>query len=192
MENASKAIIIAGGILISVVILSVLVILFNQIGSTYSAENDSLTIEQMEEYNRRFSVYNNVKGFYGSEILSLANLIEDYNNRLLLDTDGINSEYYTENSIKVEIRFVKQVIGITSGGVSIANFPSNINKELDISEIKAYNDMIEQYANEHPNNDDISGQLKDFRGLVFKCDQDRTRYNSQGRISYMHFTQQSL
>ena len=50
MENASKAIIMAGGILIGVIILSVLVLVFRPMGDIYTEEGVSLSVEQLEKY----------------------------------------------------------------------------------------------------------------------------------------------
>lgn len=102
MENASKAIIMAGGILIGVIILSVLVLVFRPMGDIYTEEGVSLSIEQLEKYNRQFNTFD--RSLYGSEILSLKNLLEDYNYRVLQDAD---QKYIAENEITVTIRLDK-------------------------------------------------------------------------------------
>lgn len=105
MENASKAIIIAGGILIGVIILSVLVIVFRPIGDVYEEQGASLSIEQLEKYNRQFNTFD--KSLYGSELLSLKNLLEDYNYRVLQDADP---KYIAENEITVTVRLDKYTV----------------------------------------------------------------------------------
>ena len=99
MENASKAIIMAGGILIGVIILSVLVLVFKPIGGIYEGQGVSLSVEQLEKYNRQFNTFD--KSLYGSELLSLKNLLEDYNYRILQDADP---KYIAENEITVIVR----------------------------------------------------------------------------------------
>lgn len=99
MENASKAIIMAGGILIGVIILSVLVLVFGPMGDIYEEQGTSLSIEQLEKYNRQFNTFD--KSLYGSELLSLKNLLEDYNYRILQDADP---NYIKENEITVIVR----------------------------------------------------------------------------------------
>jgi len=99
MENASKAIIMAGGILIGVIILSVLVLVFKPIGGIYEGQGVSLSVEQLEKYNRQFNTFD--KSLYGSELLSLKNLLEDYNYRILQDADP---KYIAENEIIVTVR----------------------------------------------------------------------------------------
>ena len=99
MENASKAIIMAGGILIGVIILSVLVLVFRSIGDVYEEQGEALSEEQLEKYNRQFNTFD--KSLYGSELLSLKNLLEDYNNRIL---EGAGQKYIAENEISVTVR----------------------------------------------------------------------------------------
>lgn len=80
MENASKALIMAGSILISIMVITLLVMAYNNLTETMNAKNDEDAVEQVIEFNKQYDVYyrNNL---YGSDILSLANKIEDYNER---------------------------------------------------------------------------------------------------------------
>ena len=80
MENASKALIIAGSVLLSVLIISALVLMFNQISDFKRSEATSEDIQKIDEYNKKIEGFNR-SGLYGSEILSLANLVNDYNER---------------------------------------------------------------------------------------------------------------
>ncbi len=133
MENASKAIIMAGGILISLVIISILVILFGSIGDRYKAEDDALLIKQLEEYNRQFVKYDNNKGLYGSELLSLANLADDYNKRLLNSVnEDINSKFYKESEIKITVT----IYNIT--GTELKDNDGNVIKNKNGKILKQY------------------------------------------------------
>ena len=80
MENASKALIIAGSVLLAMLVIGTLVFMFSSLSNIQQTEADSSTAEKLAEYNRQIELYNK-SGLYGSEILSLANLIEDYNVR---------------------------------------------------------------------------------------------------------------
>ena len=80
MENASKALIIAGSVLLSVLIISALVLMFNRIGDFKRAEATTEDIQKINEYTKQIETFEK-SGLYGSEILSLVNLIEDYNKR---------------------------------------------------------------------------------------------------------------
>lgn len=203
MENASKAIIMAGGILIAIIIMSLLVMLFSQIGSVYNQEGENLTLEELEKFNKQFATYD--RSLYGSELLSLANLISDYNNRLLLDADR---SFYEENKIDVRVSFYTDIIGERDEDTNkwiYKSFTKKKNREL--SEFKEYNDEIEDKLK------DLSGDLynsakstlSELRSLPFVCISNErikeeyeakgysslktVKYNKYGRISEMHFIQ---
>ncbi len=95
MENASKALIIASSVLIGVVILSLLVAFFNNVKSLQQRKADEVKIKQDVEFNKKYEAYN--REVYGSELLSIAKQIEDYNIREG-DTKG-----YTKIDLVVDI-----------------------------------------------------------------------------------------
>ena len=86
MENASKALIIAGSVLISIMVISLLVFGYNQLSNLEQTRANSDDNVKMAEYMRRFEQFN--RTLYGSEILSLANLQEDYNNSVEREDSG--------------------------------------------------------------------------------------------------------
>ena len=57
MENASKALIIAGSVLLSVLIISALVLMFNRIGDFKRAEASTEDIQKINEYNKDIEIY---------------------------------------------------------------------------------------------------------------------------------------
>lgn len=80
MENASKALIIAGGILIAILIISLLVAFYDNLKELMGVEEKVELTEQVAEFNKQFDVYYR-DNLYGSDILSLANKVDDYNIR---------------------------------------------------------------------------------------------------------------
>ena len=80
MENASKALIIAGSVLLAVLIIIALIYTFSQISSLKQVEASSEEEKILTQYDKEIESFNR-QGLYGSEILSLANLVEDYNKR---------------------------------------------------------------------------------------------------------------
>lgn len=79
MENASNALMMAGGVLISLIIIGILVFFFNNLQELKGIELTAEQVEQATEFNKQYDVY--ARNIYGSEILSLANKIDDYNKR---------------------------------------------------------------------------------------------------------------
>ena len=104
MENASKALIIAGSVLLSMLVIGTLVFMFNTLRDLQQTEADASTVEKLAEYNRQIELYNK-SGLYGSEILSLANLIEDYNVR--------QAEYKGYTAITLEV-YTNPISGVSS------------------------------------------------------------------------------
>ena len=61
MENASNALIIAGGVLIGVLIISLAVYLFVDFGSTSAEINKKTEQQQLIYYNSKFTSYDDKK-----------------------------------------------------------------------------------------------------------------------------------
>lgn len=83
MENASKALLMAGSILISLVIIGALIFMFNNI-TGYQKTSGTVTEEkQIAEFNKEYTSFE--KDLYGSELLSLINKAIDYNTQNTAD-----------------------------------------------------------------------------------------------------------
>lgn len=197
MENASRAIIMAGGMLIAIVLITVLVIVFSSISDVYTEEGTSLTTQQLEEYNRKFSTYD--KSLYGSELLSLANLVHDYNERLLYGNE--DTEFYEDNKITVKVYFYAEITGIT--GSDGKTYYEGISKGVQpIEELRLRNNELVEASK---TDSDAKSLLTELRSLPFMCisnDELKAQYESQGykniktvkynkygRISEMYFIQ---
>ena len=57
MENATKALLIAAGVLIGIIILSMLLLGYNQISNYYQQQSDNLSLRQIVELNKKFTNY---------------------------------------------------------------------------------------------------------------------------------------
>lgn len=95
MENASKALIIAGSVLMAVLVIGALMLMYNQIADIEQTKTDNDELSKMEDYSKKFEEYNGT--IYGSELFSLVNLQDDYTKRYKQE-DG-----YTKITIKVKI-----------------------------------------------------------------------------------------
>lgn len=86
MENTSKALLIAGGILITIMVVSLLVVLWGRLSGFFEEEHNSVMVKQTAEFNEQFENYNG-KSIRGNELISIMNKIIDYN-RTYSDIDG--------------------------------------------------------------------------------------------------------
>ena len=80
MENAAKALEIAGGVLFSLIILGALVMGYNRLAELKKTEYKASEESQAADFNKDYEAYN-TSSVYGSEVFSLANKVADYNNR---------------------------------------------------------------------------------------------------------------
>lgn len=88
MENASKALLIAAGILIGLILITMIIYGYSQISSYYKAKEENREIEQLVDFNKQYIPYNR-DDVRGSDLLSLVNKIIDYN---VQKTDNMNEE----------------------------------------------------------------------------------------------------
>lgn len=77
MENAAKALLIAGGVLISILVTGAFIFLFRDISKTQVDLESSKELQQIDEFNKQFTSYE--KTLYGHELLSLMNKMEENN-----------------------------------------------------------------------------------------------------------------
>ena len=84
MENASKALIMAGGVLIGILILSLAAYLFVDLGSTSAEITAQNAQKQITEFNSKFTVYENYNDITIYDIISLAGYAKE------------NNEYYKD------------------------------------------------------------------------------------------------
>lgn len=103
MENASKALIMAGGMLLAILIISLLIYAWS-LFSKYQSSKDYLSdVEDTAKFNEQFANYDrdDVQGY---ELISLVNKIVDYNYRKSNDAKAQSNDKYTP--ITITISFV--------------------------------------------------------------------------------------
>ena len=80
MENASNALIMAAGVLIGILILSLAVFLFSDFGATTREINSKMEEKQLSEYNAQYTVYVGRKDVTIYDIITIVNLAKENNN----------------------------------------------------------------------------------------------------------------
>lgn len=93
MENASKALIMAGGVLIGILIISLAVYLFTDFGSTSAQINAQNSQKQITEFNSKFTAYEGNDNITIYDIITLAGYAKE------------NNEYYKDvEDEKIEVK----------------------------------------------------------------------------------------
>lgn len=166
MENASKALLIGAAILFAVMILSLLMIGYQQISSYFSEEHEIAMIEQTTKFNSQFENYYQ-KTIRGNDMLSLMNKIIDYNERLsytdgtkykrieititLGDSSILNQFKYTTTESgfsNVSIFTSSKITNVTSTGVS----PNTVEESRNLDkQLVAITGVIDDLKNESEN-----------------------------------------
>ena len=209
MENMTKALEIAASVLIGVLILSLLVFGYNQIREQKNIEQKNEKASQLSKFNINFESYAK-DTVYGSEILSLANEVINYNERKAVDgyqeielevkisTGVLNGQYlvagtYSATSLDQQYKkLVKKIkeADITVFGKSISYWSKLSDKETEKT-VKARSDFSESEYNKLKTNrttyKKYVEEQTDFARKTFKYD-DVTEYDSgNGRIIKIMF-----
>ena len=177
MENAAKALAIAAAVIFTLLVISLLVILYNQLSSYYSEKNKMTEIEQLQAFNARFANYHD-KEIRGNELVSIMNNIVDYNNLqsdmlgykpVVIEIDLLDDEY------KEEFKYNKESGGSTlitgkkihnSNGTNdyqiaqIAGTSARLSKDLGITDVKLQR-LSAQIANIVDENEQSSNEYKE-------------------------------
>ena len=125
MENATKALLIAAGMLFAVMIVSLVVVGYNQISAYYKQEEELLATEQLDKFNKQFQNYYGRDDIRGNELISLMNKIIDYNARQSYKV-GTNYERIKVTITIGDESIVRQFMyGDTSGTPIISNVITN-------------------------------------------------------------------
>lgn len=174
MENASKALIIAGSVLIAMIVLSILVWGWNRVSSYYKTEENTETVQQIYKKNKELESYNKqlVRGY---ELRSLYNLMDDMNKRYS------EEQGFTKITAKVKLLEEEEIINYFRNidyKIYETDTPSERNKKT--SEI---NSIISSYV-KSKNGSDLAtfmtkyyllptrekDFLKIFNESYFRCD----------------------
>lgn len=142
MENVSYALRIAGGILIAILVLSLLVFGYTKISDFKKQEDISKKDEQNAEFNKEFESYNK-RVVTGYELVSLANYIKDMNTRYEA------SEGYTNITATITMRKNAYLQGIDDSNGNVIKYSKYITSfpsyKYDLSTY--VDDTFEKFSN---------------------------------------------
>lgn len=143
MENTSKALLMAGGVLIGILVIGALVLMVNQLGS-YQRQNFSSEAEkQVAQFNQDFTRFTdqNIKGI---DIVTLVNKVIDHNKR----SGSVNSLNY---DIKITLT------------INVTGFATKYGTS---GKSKMFEDITEFTINSsNPQNNPLSKKIVYYTGL---------------------------
>ena len=93
MENATKALLIAAGVMIGVILISLFTYFYSNAISMQSTYETTLETNRINKINTAFTKYNGRKDLTAQDIVTIYNLAQEYK-----QTDGINIRIKKDNS----------------------------------------------------------------------------------------------
>lgn len=174
MENASKALLIAGGILIAILIIGVLVYSFGSMSGYFESETTKEEAEQLKAFNDQYEAYHR-KLLRGTDVVSVMNKVLDNNKR---------NEEEPEYQMSIEFEMVE--------GIMYKKTKKEDGREVVVGTTDAVFDTNKRYNQNNfydiKNNSDA---FTDFKRRVFDCEE--VRYNkTTGRVNYLRFKEREL
>ena len=157
MENASKALIMAGGILIAVFILSLAVYLFRGGIQLSSGYEEKLSEEELKKYNSAFTACSSKEYVLANEVASIANKIYSINSKEKEDggSDFISLEIKSGSGNKVKPTYT---------------LDENIEKNTIKNEKTKKNENLEEFIKKYSDTDvDVNNNNKIIYKNKFSC-----------------------
>lgn len=162
MENATKVLIMAATVLISVVIVSFAIYLATSLSSYSSEITEQTTADQIAQFNAQFTQYQYYKNTYNVkdengkdvenveentttiyDIITVANLAKENNENYGFDTYQGNA---TENTLYI-------TVAVDGNGIKIDHFESKLSGNNYVSNfVKSKENMDAQMTSEYDSN----------------------------------------
>lgn len=210
MENATKALLIAAGVLLIIMIISVVIIFWNQMAGYFTEKYEATMLEQLVEFNNKFSNYNG-KTIRGNELLSIMNRIIDYNNyqgdiqgyeniEIIIDLKGHHSEMKYKDETGGNTLITNSIIH-NEGGTDdnaikrISETSSRLSTDLGISEVKLQklsaqiDSIVDDNAVDERSKEDYEKYRAQIltRILGYDVDVDDSRIDNIKRATYQYY-----
>ena len=168
MENASKALLIAGGILIGIITISIFYFSFGNVSSLVGETQENTQQKELLAFNSSFEAYNK-KAMYGADIISVLNKAIDNNVTYKTDTEPQLADFYVN-------------IVFTYGG-------KTYSLRDNLGEIQS--GYIDRIQNPNKYSKIEQEEMYKFKSSVFKCtgvEYNGTTGSAAGRVKQMTFS----
>lgn len=204
MENASKALLMAGGILLAMMILALLVYVATSMSSMAGSQDRRIEAKQLEDFNKTYEAYNKTR-MYGTDIITVVNKAIDYNTKL--DTDETNYFINIKLELNEDFDTVERKVTESSNGTVTEKTQTKTEKSLgkgiyELSRGRNGSEMDQNVLNffSQPQEDSFSqttegrsiiktytySAITNFKRAIFKCTDVTYK---EGRIKSMTFSQ---
>ena len=137
MENASKALIMAGGVLLSLMIVSIAIYLFTTFGATSSQTHKQIEADRINEFNSQFNSYVGKEDITIYDVVTVTNLAKNTNTSYDLDVTsrGDDTTFYVNvklskgsSTTDLEQKTPEELVQLIKTDVETVNNENNLPK----------------------------------------------------------------
>ena len=118
MENATKALLMAAGVLIALMILAGLMFMFNNLHNFQTTGTQNQREAQVVEFNNQYEPYNR-NDVRGSDLYSLLNKVVDYNRRKSTKGTGTNEKGISDDGQYLAYQAMKIAFEINNSELTL-------------------------------------------------------------------------
>lgn len=165
MENASQALLIAGGVLIAIVLITLGVYVYVSLHNVASMQDQKAQTEQLVNFNKKYEAYNKSL-MHGTDVATVCFMAAEDNRKY-----GYN--------ITIEYK-------INNTGVWILNTENKRSVRTSGNMLMGDNEDLKDMK------DQDKEKFDDFKRRLFRCESDRIKYDDAGRIEFMSFVEVDL
>lgn len=214
MDNAAKALLMAGGILIAIIVISLFIMAYSNITQLAQLKADEELRQEIVESNKKYLAFNKT-AMYGTDVISILNLVisdNRINNVKAGEELYINVEFkLTKDSIQDTVYqytldpstgiYKSELLTKDKSSFGAGNFSFEVNHVYSLSSnLDAINAFLRtaDSAEETRRNISTSGDvvtkytitysgIADFKRKTFKC--AKIEYDANGRVKNLRFEQ---
>ena len=159
MENASKALLMAAGVLMGMMILSLAVYLFANFGGTSSQIHENAETNQLNQFNSQFTSYVGKENVTIHDVISMANLATQNNQNYEFARRSIGQVTGNDNYIQILLNGTRIEYGFGDNSINVEEEYNNLIS-ADVSEIVPGNEELKKY--------DVQVEISEVTRRVFR------------------------
>ena len=172
MENASRALIMAGGILLVMLIIGLIFFARGRITDFYNDKDKLAEIEDVSKFNLQFTNYDN-RDVHGYELISLANKVADYNDRYSSAEGARNDKKYNPITMKIDLAGKAEEFKNKEDGSVSGNLFTRREYTIDATNNNFLNitDFVNRTEREYGSVENATKLAKSINSLILSEDQ---------------------
>ncbi len=182
MENATKALLMAGGVLIAIIIITLLVRTYGNIGRFQKQQLSAEEARQIEEYNKNYTKYDG-QYVYGTEVITVINRATNEKQRsgqegkiYITFKEGGYTYKIVDYDKNTGRRTQKEITIKPNSTLVLSTEEEQVGKFMGVKDKTA--SFIDEINNENA--------LEDLKGRAFKC--TKIGYDTQtGKVNEIRF-----